>query len=241
MIREGLALALVMLVAGTARADDSTAALVAAAARAQDRPHTLAEVNTGFLLLPGAQVCPASLDPSTCKRGEYSFAVGLQNLYRIHAFGFGAGIQWASSLRSDAALGDPSLGREHSRSYFLVEGLFRYYFIHSKSWDFYAGVNAGLVVVNDSWSENADRNPPVDTDFVGPRAATLGTEGLTVGISGGAEWTFLPNWSFGPTLRYSNWILPSQREMSPTLDVTSLAGRLDMIDVSARITYHIAL
>ncbi len=72
------------------------------------------------------------------------------------------------------------------------------------------------MVVNDSWSENADRNPPVDTDFVGPRAATLGTEGLTVGLCGGAEWTFLPNWSFGPSLRYSTWFLPNTRLMSPT-------------------------
>jgi len=243
-MRTHLALALVAVASilpAAARADDTTVTRVAAAAREQDRPHTLAEVNTGLLLLPGAQVCPTSLDPSACKRGEASFAVGLTNLYRVHAFGFGAGIQWATTLRSDAALGDPSLQREHTRSYFLVEGLFRYYFLHSKSWDFYAGGTAGLVVVNDSWSENADRNPVMDTDFVGPRAATLGTEGFTVGVSGGAEWTFLPNWSFGPTLRYANWFLPSQRLMSPTLDVASLAGRLDMIDVSARITYHIAL
>ncbi len=223
-----------------ARADDTTDR-IAVAAHEMDRPHTLAEANTGFLLLPGALVCPQTLDPSTCKRGEFSFAIGLQNVYRFGPFAFGAGIQWATTLRSDASQGDPSLQREHTRSYFLVEGLFRYYFLRSKSWDFWAGVTGGLVVVNDSWSEDADRNPPTNTAFVGPRAATIGTLGGTIGVCAAAEWTFWPNWSFGPSLRYANWILPETRQMSPTLDVASLAGRLDMIDVGIRLTYRIAL
>ncbi len=228
-----------MLVATPARADDTTVSARAAAAREQDRPHTQAELATGFLLLPGALVCPTTLN--ACKRGEFSFAAGLQNVYRIHAFAFGAGIQWATTLRSDAAAGDPTLQREHSRSYFLVEALGRYYFLHSKAWDFWVGSTFGLVVVNDSWSELADRSPYEDTATIGPRAATLGTEGFTLGVNAGAEWSFLPNWSFGPSLRYSNWFLPSTRGMSPTGDLASLAGRNDVIDVGIRITYRISL
>jgi hypothetical protein len=182
-----------------------------------------------------------TLDPASCKRGEFSFAVGLQNVYRWRAFGFGAGIQWATTLRSDAANGDPSLQREHSRSYFLVEGLARYYFIRARSWEWWAGANAGVVIVNDSWTVNADRNPYADTDFVGPRAATLGTEGVTVGASIGGEWTFARNWSLGPSLRYSSWFLPNKPQMSPTLDVASLSGRLDMFDIGIRVSYRIAL
>jgi hypothetical protein len=231
----------VTALSAAARADDTTVDRRAEAAREGNKPHTLAEVSTGFLLLPGALVCPETLDPATCKRGEFSFAIGLQNVYRLGNFGFGAGIQWATTLRTDAANGDPGLQREHSRSYFLVEGLFRYYFLRSRSWDFYAGGTVGLVVVNDSWSEEADRDPPTDTAFVGPRAATIGTEGLTLGICAAAEWSFLPNWSFGPSLRYANWFLPNTRQVSPTLDVASLAGRLDMIDVGVRLTYRIAL
>jgi hypothetical protein len=222
-----------------ARADDTTVSARAAAARELDRPHTQAELSTGFLLLPGALVCPTSLN--ACKRGEFSFAAGLQNVYRLHAFAFGAGIQWATTLRSDAAAGDPTLMREHSRSYFLVEALGRYYFLRSKQWDFWVGGTVGLVVVNDSWSEDADRNPYEDTATIGPRAATLGTEGFTLGVNAGAEWSFLTNWSFGPTLRYSNWFLPNTRQMSPTGDYASLAGRNDVIDVGIRITYRIAL
>jgi len=234
----------VLTFAAPARADDtgaSTGASTADATREVARPHTLAEINTGFFLLPGALVCAQTLDPSTCKRGEFSWAIGLQNVYRFGPFGLGAGIDWATTLRSDAANGDPSLQREHTRRYFLVEGLFRYYFLSRKSWNFWAGGTVGLVVVNDSWSEDADRNPPTDTEFVGPRAATIGTVGLSLGIVAAAEWVFLPNWSFGPSLRYANWILPDQRQVSPTLDVASLAGRLDMIDVGIRLTYRIPL
>jgi hypothetical protein len=223
----------------TARADDTTVALRAAAARESDRPHTIADANSGFLLLPGALVCPESL--STCKRGEFSFAVGLQNLYRFGPFGIGAGIQWATTLRSDAAGGDPSLQREHSRSYFLVEAQFRYYFLRSKAWEFWAGGTGGLVVVDDSWTTIANRDPTSQVELLGNYAETLGTEGLTLGAGASAEWTFLPNWSFGPSLLYSSWFLPTTRKISPTLDVASLAGRLDVIDVGIRIAYHIAL
>jgi hypothetical protein len=210
-------------------------------AHEKDQPHNSAEGNTGFLFLPGALVCPQSVSSSSCVRGEYSFAASLQNFYRFGPWGVGAGLQWAASLRSDAANGDASLGRSHSRSYFVVEAFGRYYFLRSKSWDFWAGVSAGLVILNDSWTTNADNKPYEQTSKIGPEANTLGTEGFTAGIGAGAEWSFLHNWSFGPMLHYSNWFLPDKRQMTPTLDVASLAGRLDVIDVAVHITYRISL
>jgi len=234
----GLAIA---MAPAAARADETTATSRAAAARERSRPHTLVELNTGFLMLPGALVCPQTIDPDTCKRGEFSLAFGIQNIWRWRAFGFGGGIQWATTLRTDAALGDPKLERSHSRRYFLVEAQARYYFISRKAWEFWAGATIGGIVVNDSWSVKADREPYADTAFVGPRGATIGTEGLTLGACIGGEWSFATNWSLGPSLRYSNWFLPSTRVQSPTLDVASLSGRLDMIDVGLRVAYRIAL
>jgi hypothetical protein len=231
----------ILALAAPARADETTVGRRATDAHEKDQPHTSAEANGGVLLLPGALVCPTSVNSSTCSRGEVSLAASLQNLYRFGAFGFGAGIMFATTLRSDAANGDPSIGREHTRSYFLVEGVGRYYFLRSRSWDFWAGVTAGLVVLNDSWTSNADRDPYEMTAKTGPEANTLGTEGFTAGLGLGAEWSFLHNWSFGPVLHYSNWILPNQRQMTPTLDVASLAGRLDVIDVAVHLTYRISL
>src|ERR1700683_4538075 len=103
-MRQGLTVTLALFAtASTARADETTSAARATAAREQDRPHTAAELGTGFLLLTGALVCSQSINPATCSRGEFSYAISLQNIYRFHSFAVGAGILWAHSLRSDAA------------------------------------------------------------------------------------------------------------------------------------------
>ncbi len=212
---------------------------ISAEQRERDRPHTFAAVNAGVLALPGALVCPQTVND--CSRGELSMAIGIQNTFRYHAFGFGAGITWATTLRTDAARGDASLERDHSRRYFLVEAEFRYYALRTRFIEYWVGATVGGVVVNDSWSEKADRDPYSDAALVGPRAATLGTEGLAAGLTAGLEWTFARNWSFGPQLRYSSWFLPSTRGVSPTLDVASLSGRVDMFNVGAVIGYRLAL
>jgi len=235
------------LVLGTSRADESAAARRAAAAREMDRPYTMAELGVGLLTLPAADVCIRSV--KDCEQGETSVGVGIQNIYRVHSFGFGAGILYATTLRSDAARGDKDLDgdgnldleRDHSRKYFLVEGLFRYYLLRSGSWEWWGGAAIGGVVVNDSWTTKADREPYSDTAYSGPRAATIGTEGLTTGLAIGGEWTFAANWSFGTVLRYSSWFLPSTPETSPTGDIASLNGRVDMFDFGLAIAYRIAL
>ncbi|MFO0758828.1 MAG: hypothetical protein U0359_20215 [Byssovorax sp.] len=236
----GAALALsALLSASPSRADDTSAARRAAAAREQGRPYTMAEVSTGFLALPAAEVCLKSL--TDCSRGELSLAFGLHNVYRIERFGLGAGIEWATTLRNDAARGAEDLERNHSRRYFLVEAVGRYYFIRSKAWEWWGGVRIGGVVINDSWSVKSDREPVYDSYTVGPRAATLGTEGLSAGAGVGGEWTFARNWSIGAKLQYASWFLPTERKTSPTVDVASLGGRVDMFDVGFLLAYRIAL
>ncbi len=42
-------------------------------------------------------------------------------------------------------------------------------------------------------------------------------------------------------LRYSSWFLPEERKLSPTVDVASLSGRVDMFDFSVAVAYRIAL
>jgi hypothetical protein len=199
----------------------------------------MAEVEAGFLALPAANVCIRST--TDCEQGEGSLAVGIHNIFRIGAFGIGAGIDWATTLRSDAARGAPELFREHSRSYFLVEGQFRYYALRSNDWEGWAGATLGGVVVNDSWSVITDRDPYNDTDFVGPRGSTLGTEGLSAGVGVGAEWSFAQSWSVGTTVRYSNWFFPESPQPLPLNDPPSLSGRVDMIALSIALAYRIAL
>lgn len=221
-----------------ARADASTPTQVAIAAHELERPYMVAELAAGLLTLPAAEVC---LTVENCKDGETSVGVGIQNLYRFKAIGFGAGLRWATTLRSDAAEGAQALERDHTRRYFFVEGQFRYYVLWQSAWEWWLGASFGGVVVNDSWTVKLDREPPNDADFVGPRAVTIGTEGLATGLGIGGQWAFLDNWSIGAQLRYCVWFLPSKREESPTGDSASLSGRVDMIDFSLSVSYRIAM
>jgi hypothetical protein len=227
------------LLAPAARADESASSRRAIAAREMDRPYTLAEVELGFLALPAAEVCIQST--TDCERGEGSLAVGIHNHYRFGAFTLGAGIDWATTLRSDRARGADGLKREHSRSYFLVEGQFRYYALRTSDWEGWVGATLGGVIVNDSWSVLADRDPYFDTDFVGPRATSLGTEGFSAGVGVGAEWSFASSWALGTTFRYANWFFPQNPKPLPLNDPASLSGRVDMIALSITLAYRIAL
>jgi hypothetical protein len=218
--------------------EETTASRRAAAAREKDRPYMMAELGAAILSLPAAEVC-ITLD--SCEDGETSVGVGIQNIYRYRSIGFGAGIRWATTLRSDAAEGAEELERDHSRRYFFVEGQFRYYAIRQASWEWWVGGTIGGVVVSDSWSVKAYREPYTDTDYVGPRAVTIGTEGLATGLALGTEWAFAANWSLGVQARYSIWVLPGEREESPTGDSASLSGRVDMIDLNLVIAYRIAM
>jgi hypothetical protein len=229
-----------LTLASAASADPETsAARRAAAAREMNRPYMNAELGVGFLALP-TKICLTSL--SACDQGEASVALGLHNIFRYKSIGFGAGIRWATTLRNDnVRVGFPGIERDHSRRYFFVEGTFRYYAIRRASWEWWVGANAGGVIVSDSWTTKADRDPYSDAAFIGPRAATVGTEGVFGGLSIGGEWAFASNWSFATHLGYASWFLPETREKSPTGDYASLGGRVDQFDLGFLLAYRIAL
>jgi len=194
-------------------------------------PHAAIQLGVGMLALPFAEACPVEgPDGPECEPAETALGFGLQSLIRLDEFGFGGGITWDFGLRPTTGAGDESLDREHSRSYLLVEGHFRYYLPRFAIWDSWVGASMGGVVVNDSWSTLADRDPYADTDFVGPRTVTLRTEGLAVAIGAGLDWRFFRRWKFATHLRYSNWLLPTEREATPLGDLASLAGRVDCIE-----------
>lgn len=218
---------------------ESAAARRASAAQEQNYTHTLVSVTAGLLSLPAADVCPRSF--TSCEKGETSVSLGVYNQYRIGRFGLGASVSWAASLLSGTAPGAPELGREHDRSYFLVEGQLRYYGIQSDKWEWWGGATLGAVIIKDAWTIESDRAPYADTAFVGPRASTLATEGLSAGIAIGGEWTVAPNWFLGTTLRYASWFLPTEPLQAPTGDTASLSGRVDMLEFGLLVAYRIAL
>lgn len=233
------ALALVLPWQAAFAQDTSTSARRAVAARERGLPHTVFELTSGFLALPAAEVCPRSLDE--CSTGEISLAFGLRNRYQFGPFGLSAGILWATTLRNDDARGQADLERAHGRRYFLVEAQFRYSFLQTHNADAWVGTSLGAVMVRDSWSVLADREPLNKVKFVGPDSLTIGTEGLSASVLAGGEWIFAQNFLLGGLFRYGNWILPFEPDTTPLGDVASLSGRVDVFELSLTLGVRLAL
>ena len=195
------------------------------------RLRTMFLAGVGMLALPAAEVCPST--QAECEPGEAGLSLSLSALGYIFDIAAGARVAYVAGLRPTTAAGDESgeLGREHVRTYFLVEGEFRYYLPPIGDWGVWIGATSGLVVINDSWTTLADREPASDTDFVGPKAMSLSSEGLTLGVGAGGHWRLAENWLFGTQFRYANWILPTERARTPVGDLASFAGRVDVIDL----------
>ena len=185
----------------------------------------------GLLALPFAEVCP--FVTAACEPGETGFEAGLSIYGRWYDFAIGGSFTYGLGLKPSETAGDPdgTLGREHSRTYLLLEGHFRYFFLETGDWEWFAQASAGGIIINDSWTTFADREPYNGFVLVGPQAVTVSTEGLSLGAGIGGVWRITDFWVFGSRFRYSNWILPGEREKTPVGDLASLGGRVDVIEV----------
>ena len=191
------------------------------------RPHALITGGVGMIGLPAAQVCSSPSTP--CRPGEASLALSLANVVRWGRIGIGAGADVAFGLRPEQ--GVRAAGRDHVRSYYAFDALFRYYLPLARRVEWWVGGSIGAIVLSDTWSTAADRAPYSDLRNVGPQRLTLRTEGLSVGPSIGGHWRFRDRWVIGSQFRYMNWFLPTGRAKTAFDDSASLAGRIDVFDV----------
>jgi hypothetical protein len=204
-------------------------------------PHTMFLGGVGLLAIPFAEICPSTSAP--CEPGETSLGLSLFTLGRFGMWAFGASITYAFGLRATEAAGAdiPGLERKHERSYFLVEGHFRRYLPPLGAFNWWVGPTLGAVVVNDAWTTLADREPYDDTDYVGPRALSLSSEGLAFGAAIGGHIRFLDYWILGTHFRYANWLLPGERNQTPVGDLASFAGRIDIFDFGVITGFHLPI
>jgi hypothetical protein len=203
---------------------------------ALNRSTGIAEVGVGWLTLPGAQVCSAN----SCKKGDTSFALDAWELFRTsRRFAFGAGFLLGLIPTTAAPPSNPmGVERDHSRSYLTLEGTIRHYPYIGESVELWWGVTGGLVVVNDRFAVN---NQQQDLALVGGSAATIRTEGATIGAALGAEFWLARNWSMGTAFRYGNWFLPKTAGKDPLLEEASLTGRNTMFSLGISLAYRIPL
>lgn len=185
----------------------------------------------GLLALPFADVCP--FVNADCEPGETGLEAGIDIFGRWYDFAVGGSFTYGLGLKPSEAAGDPdgTLGREHARTYLLLEGHFRYFFLEMGNWEWFAQASAGGVIINDSWTTFADREPYNGFALVGPQAVTVSTEGVTLGGGIGGIWRITDLWVFGTRFRYINWLLSADRELTPVGDSASLAGRVDVFEL----------
>ncbi len=204
-----------------------------------DRPRAMAEVGLGWLVLPAAEVC-VERDIAGCTKGDSSFELDAFQLYRAHpTFAVGAGVTLGLTPTTDAPRQDPpGVSRDHSRGYFTVEAIARYYPYPEDPFEFWFGLTSGLVVVSDRFESTEGKS---DRALVGPRGVTIRSEGYTVGLATGAAYQFAPRWSVGAGLRYGSWFLPETPQTNPLGDEASLVGQNDVFSVLLSVAYSIRL
>ena len=206
---------------------------------AYDSGSTMVSADGGVLALPFAEACPFT--GAACEPGEVGMAAGLHVHGRIYDFGVGAGFTYAAGLKSTEAAGAAALEREHSRSYLVLDGVFRYYPPQLGDFVWWVGASVGAVVINDRWTTLADREPFAEADLIGPEALSLATEGFSAGVQVGGHWKFYDIWLVGTSIKYSNWVLPDEREVTPLGDLASLAGRVDVVEAGLALGFELFL
>jgi hypothetical protein len=228
---------LAAMLASNARADETASTRSAAAARATERPHTMAELGIGLLTLPGAEVCVKT----GCTSGDASIEVDLWQMYHATpAFAVGAGATFALRPTTDNFRGEAGgFDRTHTRSYFLVEAQGRYYALNLDWAEAWIGATVGGVILSDRYTMGDDKATGIA--LLGPRSSTVRTEGLTLGSLLGANWMFSPNWSVGFTLRYMRWFLPHNPATTVFGDRATLADQQNVFNFGLSVAYQIAL
>lgn len=206
---------------------------------APDRLTGMAEFGLGWLVLPGAEVCvEASI--SGCSRGDSSLGLEAWQIFRANrSFAAGAGLLLGLTPTTAPPREDPpGVSRDHARRYFTVEATGRYYAFTAPTFEAWAGLSGGLVVVSDRFESTRGQS---DKALVGPRGVTIRTEGYTVGVAAGAAYLFTESWSLGAALRYGSWFLPEEPASSPFGDEASLRGQVNLISFGINLGYRVPL
>ncbi|HYQ16887.1 MAG TPA: hypothetical protein VEQ58_14050 [Polyangiaceae bacterium] len=204
--------------------------------RALDRPTGMAEAGFGWLTLPGADVC----SQSGCKAGDTSFELDGWQLYRANLrLAFGAGLLLGLIPTTDAPSGEPTddIQRDHTRKYLTLEGMLRYYPYVGQSFEFWAGLTGGLVVLSDRFQVVDVYDKPL----IGPAGVTIRTEGGTLGVAFGGAYELSRHWSLGASLRVGSWFLPDRPATDPLLDKASVTGRNSVFSLGFNVAYRIGL
>jgi hypothetical protein len=225
-------------------AQPSPGAADAALARVIDRPHTIAEIEAGIIVLPTAPISAGQSGGDTpfgtIGRGDATMQTGLHILYRWHRdFAVGAGALFSPFPTSDPEYGGlRQLPRTHSRGYFFFGGEGRYIPFHYRFVEAWVGLSIGGVVVADRFATDAgDQVAPI----LGTREVTVRTEGFAFGVQLGGTYYLSENWIAGTSFRAYRWILPETPRCSSIGDCATLSGTVEALELGLTVGYRLPL
>lgn len=196
-------------------------------------PYGVVEFGIGFMALPDAKLCGGA---AGCDVGDLSLEVDAWPLFRASpSFAVGAGMTMALTPIQEVPRRTTTYRRDHSRRYFLVEGIGRYYFVYGSALEAWTGISTGLVVVSDNFRTKTSLP---EMTIIGSDSANIATEGLSLGIGAGVTFGVNDHLQVGGTLRVANWYLPTTPEVIAFGEEASLAGRVTMLNIAVTVAYH---
>ncbi|HEY3501118.1 MAG TPA: hypothetical protein VGK73_40770, partial [Polyangiaceae bacterium] len=153
-------------------------------------------------------------------------------------FAFGAGVLVGLIPTASPRQDPEGPQRDHTRSYFTLEGVIRYYPYVGRSFEAWVGAVGGLVVVSDQFQvpdENDNRA------LLGTRGVTIASEGASLGLAIGMAYELAEHWSLIGSLRLTQWFLPRVPETDPLGSEASLTGRNTASSLSFGVAYRLPL
>jgi len=202
---------------------------------AQTRPAGMAEANVAVLTLPGAEVCGSA----GCSNGDVVFALEGWELYRANKrWAFGAGAVVGLVPTAHPRQPPDAVPRDHTRSYLTFEGMLRYYPYVGKDFEWWTGIQGGLVVVSDRFSVNDKTD---ERALLGGSGVTIRTEGGSLGLATGFAYGLSEHWSLLGSLRFSEWFLPREPARDPLGSEASLTGRNETVTLAFGVSYRASL
>ncbi len=211
------------------------------------RPHTVAEVEAGAIVLPSAPISAAQRGgnlvlPITIGKGDATIMTGLHLLFRGgRDWALGAGALFAPHPTSDTGAGlggAANLPRTHSRSYLYIGGEGRYFPVHTRYVDAWIGLTAGGIIIADRFDNDAATPVP---SILGVPEETVSTEGYAFGFEMGGNWIVTEHFVVGLTLRADRWFLPNTAACSSLKDCATLTGGVWAFEGGLTLAYRLAL
>lgn len=199
------------------------------------RPHAQVEIGLGALSLPAKQLCLPT--QNKCADADFTLLGSLRYLLRWSPE-FAAGVGVSIGFRpvsDDASLAssEGTIGRDHSRNYMMLTGIWRYHFVRRQSFEMWFGAAGGLIVVRDAY-ELRDKG----TAIINPRSTTISTSGPMAAVSLGADWALSPSWTFGGWTNQMLWFLPKTPDCASTNDCATVSGRAYSLELGVAFTYR---